>query len=103
MRDRFIVYDISNKVLKWGLSLYEWGAVILTGAISISIFHVGAEVFYDLFLTAGVILLLKYYKIGKPDGYVKSLMDFHLSVKEYHIHYKPEIKKIKNDDVSPKF
>lgn len=100
MRDKFVVYDISNKVLKWGLSLYEWGAVILTGAISISIFHVGLEVFYDLLLTAAVVLSLKSYKIGKPDGYVKSLIDFYMSKKEYHVHYRPEIK---NDDVSPKF
>jgi hypothetical protein len=92
MRDIFTVYDISNKVLKWGLSLYEWGAVVFACVFSIAIFHKGLEIVYDLLFAAAVVFSLKFYKIGKPDGYVKSLMDFYLSEKQYHVRYRPETK-----------
>ncbi|MHB1680996.1 MAG: hypothetical protein ACYCTB_10920 [bacterium] len=89
--NEYAVYDISNKVLKWGLSLYEWGAVIFVTVIGIAIFNKGIiEVIYCLLFGAGLIAFLKFYKIGKPDGFVKSYIDYFWQIKDYHVPYKPE-------------
>lgn len=92
MRVEYTVYDISNKVLKIGLSVYEWGAVIFIFLISATIFHQKLEFIYDLAFTASVAGALKYYKIGKPDGYIGSLYRFHMSSDTYHVHYRQENK-----------
>ncbi|MHB1546715.1 MAG: hypothetical protein ACYCSB_06955 [bacterium] len=94
MRVEYTVYDISNKVLKLGLSFYEWGAVIFIGLISVTIFHRGLEFFYDMAFTAALVAVLKFYKLGKPDGFVGSLIRFYMSSNIYHVHYRQENKSV---------
>ncbi|MDA8299731.1 MAG: hypothetical protein M0Z57_07020 [Deltaproteobacteria bacterium] len=92
------VYDISNKVLKFGLSLYEWLFVLFIAIAEFELFHVGIQMLYDLLSLALLVIVLKVYKIGKPDAYVKSVIVYYfLQDKNYFVAYKFEKK---NDNVA---
>lgn len=96
--NKYPIYDISNKVLKLGLSLYEWLFVLLIALVEFELFHHGGQVFYDLFSLALLVIGLKVYKIGKPDGYIKSVVVFYLlQNKSNAVAYKFEKK---NDNVT---
>lgn len=92
------IYDISNKVLKFGLSLYEWLFVLFVAIAEFELFHVGIQMLYDLLSLALLVIALKVYKIGKPDAYVKSVIVYYfLQDKNYFVAYKFEKK---NDNVA---
>lgn len=96
MLNSYPVYDISNKVLKLGLSLYEWLFVLAIAIVEFEIFHTGFQMLYDLLSLAMLVVALKFYKIGKPDQYIKSLILYYLRSKLYFIPYKFEKK---NDNI----
>ncbi len=100
MLNRYPVYDISNKVLKLGLSLYEWLFVLSAAIAEFEIFHHGMQIVYDLLSLILLAVVLKVYKIGKPDGYIKSVIVYYLlQNKSYCVPYKFERK---NDNVAYK-
>lgn len=93
------VYDISNKVLKYGLSLYEWLFVLFIAIAEFELFHVGIQMLYDLLSLALLVIALKVYKIGKPDGYIKSVIVYYYFLRDrnYFVAYKFEKK---NDNIA---
>jgi hypothetical protein len=99
MLNKYPVYDISNKVLKLGLSLYEWLFVLLIAIIEFELFHTSFQMFYDLFAIALLVVGLKVYKIGKPDRFIKSLILYYWRNKVYFVQYKFEKK---NDNIAYK-
>jgi len=93
MINEYAIYDISNKVLKFGLSLYEWFAVIGTTMTGLLIFHKNIfDLAYNMLFLGLLVISLKVYKINKPDGYMKSVIGYFFSNKTYHVHYKTEKK-----------
>ena len=54
----------------------------------------GLEFFYDMAFTAALVAVLKFYKLGKPDGFVGSLIRFYMSSNIYHVHYRQENKSV---------
>ena len=98
MLKEYPVYDISNKVLKFGLSLYEWIFVIVAAIVELEFFHQGMQMLYALSSLVLLVLVLKFYKIGKPDAFIKSLVVYYfLQRKIYFVAYKFERK---NDNVA---
>ena len=96
MLNEYPVYDISNKVLKLGLSLYEWLLVLGVAIVEFEFFHTGFQMLYDLLSLALLVVGLKVYKIGKPDQYIKSLILYYWRSKIYYVPYKFEKK---NDNI----
>ena len=94
--NKYPVYDISNKVLKLGLSLYEWLFVLVIAIVEFEFFHTGFQMLYDLLSLAMLVIALKVYKIGKPDQFIKSLLLYYWRRKIYYVPYKLEKK---NDNV----
>ncbi len=99
MLNEYPVYDISNKVLKLGLSLYEWLFVLSIAIVEFELFHNGLQMLYDLLSLAMLVIALKVYKIGKPDGFIKSLILYYWRNRVYFVQYKFEKK---NDNVAYK-
>jgi hypothetical protein len=71
---------IHDKVTKFGLEFYDWGAFIFLTMIIILIFK--NQIIIAILIDLLIFIFLRKYKKGKPDFYTTTLFTYLFSTKE---------------------